>query len=310
MQGTKKVISPAAINALKEALTHIYWTKNDLKSFVSYTVSNKGIVATIDWQGQKKYESACDLVDRMSGRPDLYRDDLFALFEAVLNFDDYSHLKRWDDAELKISRAKDSVKALRAHAKGYFQQMQERQQAEERKKKAQHRLSSTTAIKSKLDELNRQFQGIAINTNPQQRGYALEKLLNDLFNLFDLNSRASFKITGEQIDGSFSFDGEDYLLEAKWQKSLPNAGDLYKFAGKVNGKRKNTLGLFFSMDGFSQECTQVNSSDIRSLILMDGADLDAVLNDRISLDNLLYRKRRHASDTGNIYLSAYTVLAG
>lgn len=305
-----KVISPAAINALKEALTHIYWTKNDMKSFVSYTISNKGILATIDWRDQKKYESACELIDRMYGRPHIYRDDLFALFEAVLNFDDFSHLKRWDDANLKISRAKDSVKALRAHAKGYFQQMQERQQSEERKKKAQHRLSSTTALKDKLNELNRRFQSIVINTNSQQRGYALEKLLNDLFNLFDLNSRASFRIKGEQIDGSFSFDGEDYLLEAKWQKSLPNAGDLYKFAGKVNGKRKNTLGLFFSMDGFSKECAQANNPDIRSLILMNGADLDAVLNDRIPLDELLYRKRRYASDTGNINLPAYTVLAG
>ncbi len=103
--------------------------------------------------------------------------------------------------------------------------------------------------------------------------------------------------------------GDDYLLEAKWQKAENvNAGELYKFAGKINGKRKNTLGLFISIDGFSKESTLTTSSDLRSLILMDGMDLDAVLTDRIKLDDLLYRKRRHASETGNIYLSVNKIL--
>jgi hypothetical protein len=53
------------------------------------------------------------------------------------------------------------------------------------------------------------------------------------------------------------------------------------FAGKINGKRKNTLGLFVSIDGFSAECLQTTSSDLRCLILMDGMDLNAILTDRI-----------------------------
>ena len=83
---------------------------------------------------------------------------------------------------------------------------------------------------------------------------------------------------------------------------------LYSFAGKINGKRKNTLGLFVSMDGFSKECLQTTSPDLRSLILMDGMDLNAILTDRIHLDDLLYRKRRHASETGNIYLHVNKIL--
>lgn len=45
------------------------------------------------------------------------------------------------------------------------------------------------------------------------------------------------------------------------------------------------------------------SSDLRCLILMDGMDLNAILTDRITLDDLLYGKRHHASETGNIYLN-------
>src|SRR5688572_17428184 len=120
MSVNSKTISPAAINALKDALANIYWTKDDLKRFIYNTISNKTIVAIIDWVTPKKYESVSNLIDRMCSRQDIYRQDLIALFEQVIGFNDYSHLKRWDDAELKIQRAKNSVETLRAQAKGYF----------------------------------------------------------------------------------------------------------------------------------------------------------------------------------------------
>ena len=80
MTGIEKKVSPAALIALKDALTHIYWTKNDLRKFVEYTIENKAIVSTIDWQGNIKFESASQLIDRMAARPDLYQDDLLRLF--------------------------------------------------------------------------------------------------------------------------------------------------------------------------------------------------------------------------------------
>lgn len=308
MNVSSKIISPAAINALKDALTHIYWTKDDLKRFVYNTITNKAIVNTIDWANLKKYESVSELIDRMCARKDYFQNDLIALFEQVINFNDFSHLKRWEDADLKIQRAKDAVEALRGQAKGYFELAEEKKKSEERKKVVQQKVQNTTALKTKLDELNQKFMEIATSSDAQKRGYGLEKLLNELFTLFDLDPKASFKITGEQIDGAFTFKDDDYLLEAKWVQEPINAGTLYKFAGTVNGKRKNTLGLFVSMDGFSKECLQTNNPDLRSLILMDGMDLNAILTDRISLDDLLYRKRRHASETGNIYLNVNKIL--
>jgi len=307
MSSSSKIISPAAINALKEALTHIYWTKRDLRSFVYNTLPDKAIVNTIDWYSNVKYESASELIDRLSAKP-MFRDNLVALFKEVINFNDFSHLKKWEDSEQKIQKAKDAVSALRGHAKGYFDLQKEQKAAKQRRTAAQERISNHTALKTKLEELHNDFLKIAMSTNAQQRGFDLEKLLNDLFALFDLDPKASFKIIGEQIDGAFTFRDDDFLLEAKWQKDPLNAGDLYKFAGQVNGKRKNTLGLCISIDGFSSESTQTTSSDLRSLILMDGMDLDAVLTDRIKLDELLYRKRRHASETGNIYLSVNKIL--
>jgi hypothetical protein len=42
---------------------------------------------------------------------------------------------------------------------------------------------------------------------------------------------------------------------------------------------------------------------------MDGADLYAVLDDRINLRELLRRKRRHVAMTGDIRLPAAKILA-
>ncbi|HTF18211.1 MAG TPA: hypothetical protein VK658_09080 [Chryseolinea sp.] len=68
MSVTNKTISPAAINALIDALTNIYWTKDDLRRFVYNTIINKAIVNTIDWVNLKKYESVSELIDRMCAR--------------------------------------------------------------------------------------------------------------------------------------------------------------------------------------------------------------------------------------------------
>ncbi|MCO5238407.1 MAG: restriction endonuclease [Chitinophagaceae bacterium] len=102
--------------------------------------------------------------------------------------------------------------------------------------------------------------------------------------------------------GAFTFDNNDYLLEAKWQeKTEINAADLYTFGGKISGKLKNTLGLFISLGPFSKDCTETGSPITKSMILMDGMDLMQVLEGRIRLNELILIKRRHASQTGEIY---------
>ena len=74
-----KQFSPAAIQSLKEALTHIYWRKKDLRSFIYHTIQHKSIVTTIDWENNVKNESIHTLVDRMMARQDLYYDDLLSV---------------------------------------------------------------------------------------------------------------------------------------------------------------------------------------------------------------------------------------
>ena len=137
-----------------------------------------------------------------------------------------------------------------------------------------------------------------MSTDPQGRGYELETVLYDLFELFDLDPKASFRNTGEQLDGAFTLEGTDYLFEAKWRKNLSNASDLDAFASKVRRKLENTLGIFLSINGFSEDGVAAHSSGGAVVILMDGADLMAVLEERIDFVSLLLEKEAPCSTNG------------
>lgn len=239
---------------------------------------------------------------------DIYHGDLLKLFDAVLHFKDFSHLKKWEDSDIKIRNAKNAVESLRKHAEGYFQLQEEKERAEQRKKSFEMIQREKEVARAKLWQIKNSFMYLSTLQNPIDKGYAFEAFLNDLFEFYELDPRRSFKISGEQIDGAFTFENIDYIVEAKWQNDLINAGELYKFAGKISGKLKITLGLFIAYNGYSSEALTVDAPGIKSMILMDGADLMAVLDERIDLTELLYRKRRHASETGNIYLKVNDIL--
>lgn len=81
---------------------------------------------------------------------------------------------------------------------------------------------------------------------PQSRGYEFERFLKELFDVYSLSARASFRLTGEQIDGSFVVHNETYLLEAKWQNLPTGASDLHIFEGKLGEKASWSRGLFIT----------------------------------------------------------------
>ena len=143
------------------------------------------------------------------------------------------------------------------------------------------------------------------NLNPQERGYQFEKLLQEIFELFDLAPRSSFKLIGEQIDGSIELDNHTYLVEAKWQNKRVDEKELLAFHGKIEGKAKWSKGLFISYSGFTDEALNafVKGKTI-NLIVMDGLDLFEVLDSKIRLDKLIKLKSRYAAETGDIMARA------
>lgn len=249
------------------------------------------------------------MIDFLASNQETYQNDLLRLMSEVIKFEDFSHLKKLDDGREKAREAEESVVALRKLCKGHFDLMEEERNKEERRKAAYDEYLKKQEVKDRLEVIKSDYFAL-INADPQLRGYKLEKIMRELFVLFDLDPKASFKIEGEQIDGAFTFDTTDYLLEAKWQQELVGIKELDAFSGKLTRKLENTLGLFLSINGYSDDGVKAHSTGRRLMILMDGSDLMAVLEGRIDLLQLLIRKRRHAAQTGNIYLKTHEIMTG
>lgn len=303
-----KKLNPAAIIALKEALTHIYWYKNQLRSFLINTFANPSILSNVNWENYKR-TIIDSIVETLARNESKYKDELLRLFTAVASINDFSHLEYLEDGKEKALRAKKAVEALRKYTSGYQQIWDEKQQSDEKRASYSEKLQQINSFKNQLEILNKEYCQLVTSSNLQERGYSLEKILKQIFELFDLDPKASFKIEGEQIDGAFTFDGADYLFEGKWQKELVRANELDSLSSKVQRKLDNTLGLFLSVNGFSVDGISAHSSGRKVVLLMDGSDVMAVLDGRIDFPELLKRKRRHAAQTGEIYLSYKDMIA-
>lgn len=161
----------------------------------------------------------------------------------------------------------------------------------------------------RLSELQQAFLGLEKLT-PQQRGFAFERFLNGLFVEFGLAPRGSFRLQGEQIDGSLEFEGNTYLIEAKWQLTPVGQAELLVFHGKVGGKATWSRGLFISVGGFSEDGLAAFSRGRPSnLIGMNGQDLYFILEGEMPLSEALRLKTRRAAETGEIMVPVYQLLA-
>ena len=168
------------------------------------------------------------------------------------------------------------------------------------KKRASASQATTEIDPSLSSELKSKLMGVS-QLEPQARGYAYEKFLKDLFDANGLSARASFRLVGEQIDGSFELAAETYLLEAKWTSPQTGATDLRSFNGKVEGKAAWSRGLFVSYSGFTQDGLAAFGRAKR-VVCMDGLDLYEMLDKNLSFADVMAKKVRRAAESGNPFV--------
>jgi hypothetical protein len=304
---TTKRIAPAVLAPLQDALTAVYWFKPDLRTFLDAAVGDRGLVARIDFK-QVKRQIVRDLIRMLDADQHRYFENLLNLLLAVADIQDPAWLKRVEDGQQKYDEAVAALETLRFYVEPYRRLRSEAERVEQQMSVERELAAARIVVAEHLKELNSLFESLR-TLNPQPRGYALEKLLSSLFKVYDIDTKGPFRIEGEQIDGAFSFQGTEYLLEAKWQEAPTPLEDLEKLRGKVNRKLDNTLGMFVSINGFAASGLKLFNQGARpNLILTDGMDLAAVMQDRIPLPELLVRKRQHAARTGEIHFSAWNLI--
>ena len=142
--------------------------------------------------------------------------------------------------------------------------------------------------------------------NPQARGYQFERYLNRLFKDCVLEPRESFRIKGEQIDGSFVLRNDIYLLEAKWTNRQTEKSDLVVFNEKVSSKSGFTRGLFISFAGYSSDAVETFCNGRKvNIVLMTVQELAVALTRKMDISIVIWNKVRALAEEGNYNKQVY-----
>lgn len=297
----KKTINPSAYNALAYALWRVIWNKGDFERYVRGMLQDHTeLLARLDF-GRTKRETSGQLVDLLRTNETRYLDATLALMLDIAGMDRFPNLERQIDGTEKVVLAEAAVAELRRWT-GKQQELIKEHEAHavaiaESAKQAQ----AFRAFAEAHEDLKQRFFVMHSANDKHQRGRDFEGFINELFALYDLEPRASYVMEYEQIDGAFSFDTDHYVLEAKWWADRIGRRELDVFKANIERKGKNTLGLYVSVNGFTGDALAVYSFST-PFITMDGGDFMAVLDQRIRLDELMSRKKRHASETGHCHL--------
>lgn len=308
--GMTKRISTEAYQALRDALAVVTWYKRPFQALVTTSLrESPELVAGLNFSDTKR-NVADELVRRLVAQESRYQDVAIRFMleiAAMTRFSDIEQLPEPDRAT-RLADARAAVARLHGLTEQFSdrQQEQERLQAEREANRAQ--AEALRRFDDDVAALKDRFLELQAAKDRRQRGYDFESLISDLFKLFDMEPRLAYSLETEQIDGSLSFDTDDYILEAKWIAEPVSRETADAFAAKVRRKGKNALGLFVAVNGLSSAAL-TTYREATPFITMDGGDVYLVLDGRVRLDDLLRAKRRHANETGSCYLSASEMLS-
>ena len=286
---------------MRDCILSILWPREDIYKFFSDHGCSKTDLKVIENPAEKQLSRlriVNTMFDRLSAKPDGGLGPFRAMLQSLTtwsHFDPYyfGKLKKLDrsQAESNLSHLRQLQEIRDAKIKS------EREARSTEEARAQKTKASLISIKKEFLDLH------SGKLKPQQRGYALERILADLAKLCRLEVTESFRVAGEQVDGAIKFDGEHYLLEAKWQETAASNEPVYQFVGKVEGKMYGR-GLFVSVHGFSEYVVKsvVTGKALRT-VFVDGEDLVLVIEEQLSFAEMVDKKVKAAQTKGLIYVN-------
>lgn len=292
---------PADIKGcMKDCILSLFWPRKDIAGFFEKHGCTKGEVSSLQLDGEnglKRHEITDALFRKLDARPDNGLGPYRAMLQSLLawsHFDPYYFDKLRKLDRVAATRNLDHLKQL--------QEIRDAKIKTDRERRATHEAARQKPTTT-LSELRVEYLDLlADKTSRQERGYALERILTELARLSSLETTEAFRVNGEQIDGAVKFDGEHYLIEAKWQEKSASNEPVYQFAGKVSGKLYGR-GLFISVNGFSAEVVRslITGKEIQTLFV-DGEDLILVLEEHLNFREMIDRKVKAAQTKGIIYV--------
>ena len=297
----RTIIPPHYLELVADAALKSYWRKRALRQFLRRCGVIESFLAT--WHED---ESKRDFLYRLFPKLEDSGNDglrlVHRMADALIQQTSFPDLVGWEDSVQKVASATAAVAALRA----YREAQQKEIVSEKEKSDARERAAKITAeIKARADDLAKleaELAEIAKGLGTAEPGYAFQDWFYRLADFFEVENRKPYMSGGRQIDGSITVEGTTYLVELKFTREQSDSPDIDSLHKKVSGKADNTMGVMFSISGYSSVAIKEASGPKCLLLVFDHAHIYMLLHGVCSLQELVGRVRRHASQTGEAYL--------
>jgi RNA-directed DNA polymerase len=160
--------------------------------------------------------------------------------------------------------------------------------------------------------LLRRYDALVVSQDPHGRGYLLQDLLRETFEIFAVPVEGSFTRNegGEQIDGAFRIGSFHYIVECRWREKVANGRQVDGLFAQVMRSGDQTMGVFLSINGWSKNVPALLKQNPKKvIILMDGNDLRAVLSGKITIQKLIEEKVKELNLKAEPYLGVEVILS-
>jgi hypothetical protein len=293
-------LDPTFLQLVEEAAARAYNRKRVFRSFLRRCGVPTGILAACSDQETKREWLARALpeLEHSEGGQVVIRN----LADALASHDAFPDLTGFEDSANRIAGAREAVEALREYQRRQFSKQQDEREAAARRAKAQQEKEARLRVANSLATLRSRLDTLAPRVGEQEAGYAFQDWFYDLADFAEIECRRPYNAGGRQIDGTLTVDGTTYLVELRLRAEQTGGPDIDGLLAKVNSKADNTMGIFVSISGFNSGAIKTSSFARTPLLLMDYTHLYHVLSSAMTLDELIRRLRRHASQTGEAFL--------
>lgn len=268
--------SPELLKTMIDVIPKLCKSKNDLLLFFNGAGVAKHTLAPYEKllsdkrKDFNKYHVTREILALLNEEGDRQLATRREILKRVAEFEDYTVC--WDNdraaARGLVAQVKDLVNVKDSFTRMRIEKDEERKKRLEQEniienKKEVQRSQQLQTVKSDLFSLFKE-------QNAQKRGKALEKVLNKLFDCYEVSVREDFTIKGncgegiiEQIDGLIELDGHLYLVEMKWWNKPIGVGDVAPHLVRVYNRGGQVRGLFISYTDFTspaiEQCKQALS---------------------------------------------------
>lgn len=294
------------LDSMRTCILSILWKKDDIVSFFKDNQCDRKDLARVGNTAELTRVRIVDYVfEDLNKRPDSGIGQFRSMLKSLINwshFDPY-----YFDVLGKLSReeAERQINHLRQ-----LQEIRDTKTKEIRRNKQEKEQKNT--LEKKKEEIRniylKLFYGKDDNgkyTDNLKRGYCAEDFLKKVYEADSKLTQSKFihDIQSELVRGKFKFEGENYILQLKWQDKQEISNSLYIFSQKVEGQIKmNGRGIFISINGYETDSVRIlKSVKATKTILINGEDFVPVIEGRLSLSELLDKKIIAAQTEGEIY---------